>query len=604
MMPSWLLFFVFALCVLGSSATLLEVPSAIQNGYYPGRSGQMVLWPTGEGFKEPETLVLIIDEQGQYLQSSAPLSSESSAQDTIQSDEVNELATRFLGLISNRPSFSKANVVAGNLFRKPQGLLLLAVDGVGADTIKKFYLPDVHSFHGDKKLFNVRGQSYPFSSLATFTSFVTGSVPSQHGIVGSHWVELRDDSSHEAVSAFEPATTRHAGVATLSDILSQSFAGQSLVFAASANSQFASAAGAHASLVRSAPHWNAISIGYDSMAASFVSLLPRSVPAGLLLPSQAQLLESFTQGSSAFGSLLTSFTRKGGVISYAANKWSVTIAGARKSAEFDMSREADFLFFAELALFSSITNAFRTDANLHALIADSTPDFISLTFSTMPLLAAAYGTAHPVYLAALALLDSVLPQIVQEFNVLYSNQLVAEVAFLGGPPASQLQLVDKQLIGKLRRVLKGDLSRTATDLFESRLPSIYLKLNNDGGVNDGLCRSVNNVINSLGLEAFCPQSRMSREAHLELGFDILEVSSCNNCSAINCSKTTNTSDCYAACCSVKSQPFTDEQIYGYQIYYWTWVLIILLIAMVLVMMFNMELERDSLLYASSKPKDS
>jgi len=129
------------------------------------------------------------------------------------------------------------------------------------------------------------------------------------------------------------------------------------------------------------------------------------------------------QQEHAVFNLLRSFMANGGSAKYNAGAIELSLGSA--STRFDLANEADMLFLMELHMMASLPERLSKDAR----IMDESPDFFALTVSGLRTVAETYGEDSVNYKIAVAVVDSAVEQVVQNFENLMPNQLVSQVVF-------------------------------------------------------------------------------------------------------------------------------------------------------------------------------
>jgi len=136
---------------------------------------------------------------------------------------------------------------------------------------------------------------------------------------------------------------------------------------------------------------------------------------------------------------------------------------------FDLTNEKDFLFFSELIMIDSISRSMQLN-QFRELIADSNPDLFSFSFSSLKGL----KSDSQKFVAALLILDSVISQLISNYQSLYDGRIAVEVAFMG---VTAYQLAhDSNTHAALKQDVYNKLSNYITDkqLFDDSFPVIYV----------------------------------------------------------------------------------------------------------------------------------
>jgi len=147
---------------------------------------------------------------------------------------------------------------------------------------------------------------------------------------------------------------------------------------------------------------------------------------------------------------------------------------------FDLTKKTDFLFFAEIELFRAVVDEIK---NLPAT-QDNSADMYSFVFSSLRALQLKYGQSSQQHKAALAIVDSVLVELVSAIANIYGddNNVATEIVFLGQSAYTTLQQNKIAQEAVFRYVKDSVPSRSSFNKF---FPVIYAA---------GVCDKVESVV--------------------------------------------------------------------------------------------------------------
>eukprot|EP00753_Platysulcus_tardus_P008120 PLAT15640.1.p2 GENE.PLAT15640.1~~PLAT15640.1.p2 ORF type:complete len:460 (+),score=286.07 PLAT15640.1:126-1382(+) len=170
------------------------------------------------------------------------------------------------------------------------------------------------------------------------------------------------------------------------------------------------------------------------------------------------LLRDATRREALFASLLS----RGGSLVWddSAGKLTVTLRGG-VTGVLSLADAASADFLLELLYVAQLPATLAKQVVWTDALADSTPDMLFVTLSSLPRLADAVGSSSGEYDAALALLDAALPQTLRAFSALSADRMAAVLLLPGQLSRSAMQReADAQaaLAARMRRRL---LSTTA-----------------------------------------------------------------------------------------------------------------------------------------------
>jgi len=401
--------------------------------HFPGRSGQIVISPSN--IQDGSVLLLLNNER--IIKNT----------DAHQIDEISiaDMIGHLLGTPILNDEASRDSFPVSSVFNKPTANLLIVIDGVEADYVRQFT-----QLEGQK--LNLNRIAYPEDSIASLTTIASGQTPSVHGIVSGSW-----RSKGRTLFGYSTVQSRSANFA---DVLSQSFAGQSLVLSVSGDFQSAAAFSVHPE-IQDQMNWNNQAFYWSSDSNRFDSIFGNNLGSEQL--SRADI---------------------------------VTLASKRNNiALFDLKSQEDFLFFAELEMVQSVVADLSSNAKLSALAADSTPDAFTFVFSSLKDLIAKYGASSPQATTAATLLNELISQVVENINTVYNQKLASEILVLA-PSAS-----DRMKVDPIRQVVYSAIQSqvVSKEVFDAFFPSIYVK---EGLDVDVVCATVSTKLPA-GYTAHC-----------------------------------------------------------------------------------------------------
>jgi len=516
--------------------------SGLEVSYYEGRSGDIILKPK----RLQENPFLILSTTNGKTQSS-PLD------DTL----VSELVSYLIGgptiqATNNLERDSLSAAVQGlssvSAFDKLKANLMVTIDGLGSDINDQY--PSLKLLNRGKHI-PITKTAYPQDSISTMATLATGRTPSQHGIVSKYW-----NTPIGYLTAYRAQAL--PTVASVSDIVSQTFGGRSLIVSASSCFQMASSMGIHQFLHTENPFWNVMGFYYDTDNAQFESLYlenpTSSSPKALTLVKEQLVNKLAARKFSA-------------AIQYLETR-DITVQVNGASVQFDLGNEVDFVLFAELEFALTLLDQLRTESSLKELVNDNTPDLFFLSFAAISKLKAEYGNDSPQVAAALVVLDEVLNQIIDGFSALYNNKLGNQIVFLGSNDAVTTLSLDENLRDAVYPVVRRNVM--SQESFNTFFPIIYLEKG-----SDNICHEVGKALPNY-VEVFCPAEGTSSFPYID---QVIRQS--------NNSNNTNTS--------------TDNAS-GFQIVLWMSIVLFLFLYGSVYSLYAMDIGADSLLYRMTAGK--
>lgn len=456
-----------------------EIPTDVLQGFFPGRSGNIVL--KSEIPEEPrDAEILFLDPSGQFLTASIERS--------VMSDySIADVITATVGVqpvhTSGAPKFVKKN-----MFHRAHANLLLSVESVGSDLVGKHDLSNLQALRERSPVKNkLQYEAYPYDSLAVATSISTGEAPARHGVVGRYW---RYENEH--ITAFSSQNSAsYAQTATVADLMSQTFSGNSLTLSVSSDQQLASAFSVNIGLKQ--PQWNNMCF---SRSAQGYSPCNPNLPEDLTASSSSvhqQLLDNTTSVLRlASGSVKAQIGQNSKVEVTYPGSWS----GRSEKASFDLQFEPDLHFFYELQYVSSVLESLEKNPHLAALVQDDYPDFVAITLTSMTQLVEKYGRESVEFIGALHLVDALIPRFLDAFSKLYDSNAVSEVVLLGSHSSFVAAADRRHLFQSLHKLMPS----------EEHLPQFFPQLYVNLSQLVTLCEGLSLQLASLKYRVYCPSS--------------------------------------------------------------------------------------------------
>ncbi|GAB5368141.1 hypothetical protein AAMO2058_001292800 [Amorphochlora amoebiformis] len=443
------------------------VPTEIEDGYYNGRSGDVIFMPSDL----PDDTVMTLF--GDRVTAETPRS--------ISIKEVRDIVSQSFGLTGAR----EHSFVKDEVFNRPNLNFMLVVHGIGGDTISMHKLHNLMALVGNHPRIDLKDICYPRSPLSLSVTVTTGEMPAVHGIVADTWVD-----EGEKQTAY--TNGNHASVANLADLTTQYFGDESLAISMSSSREEAFAF---------APHTitkNSYTAFYDPKAKEFVFDHHASPE---LTWSFAATLKSIE--NSDVDQLWNRIKMNGGEVFYddTLNSFVVKSGSSASSVHFRLNEEAEAAVFAELIYAKTLIKKLGTSTKFTSLMSDNTPDIISLSFRSPVLIGERYGYESKQYKATLNLFDSALPLLIHRLEELAQTSHVGELILMGSPV-----IIDKEAISGLEK----HLSLESDSEF---LPSLYV----ESGIDPAhTCKTLrmNLDAGTSGLKTFCP-AEIRGEAGLE-----------------------------------------------------------------------------------------
>lgn len=412
------------------SATIAELAS------FSGRSGNVVYTPNNI---QDDSFLFLMDKYS------------SDSNEEISETNVADLISYLVGTPILNPQASRESFPQGNIFEKDRANIMFVVDGVGSETIQS--IPQLKTLKQSGQKLSIVKRYYPQDNVASLTTIFTGYGPSAHGVVNKTWTSPQGKSVAYSNLQSSPQT------ANLADVVSQSFAGKSLIVSASSDSQLTSIFGVNQFANK---HLSTNSFGYywNEKTNSFKNIYSSAIN----IPSTKQnLLE-------AIAARVYQLRNKGDRVKYSNDQIAVDFPTENIHVVFDLAVKEDFLLFAELELVHSIVASLQSPA-MKVLVDDSVPDLFTFAFSAIKGLQARYGKDSTQVTAALLILDGTLSKAVSDFKILY-GRVAVEIAFVGVPAYTKVQeSASAQTKADVYSVIKTQIKNK--DLFNAAFPVIY-----------------------------------------------------------------------------------------------------------------------------------
>jgi len=528
--------------LLGVLALCTAFENKQQVSVYPGRSGDIIITPP-----------TIDDDSFVVLLGASGVTSDLSSAIEIEETSVADLIGHLVGVSLLNEHASRQSFPKGSLFNKAAANLLVVVDSLGSDSYDASSL----SQHGHAQTMKLKRMAFPQDTIASLATLISGYTPSVHGIVNSHWKTPQGIVAAYGAGSL-PAT------ATITDIISQSFHGKSLIMSLSADFQMASAFGAHQYLQASNQQWNNYGFYYDKSEKSFKSIYLVDEIGSPFTIQKEEILQMIAKRYSNTNT-----------ITYHERTNSILFVMDNTEIKFPLNQEENFLFFAEIEFVLNAIEQLKSNEQLKALTTDSTPDMYNIVFSSVKALAKLYGRQSTNMQAAQKILDNTLTQIIKELNHLYDNKLTAEVVFLSPNSAYNTLNRNKQLKNTVYNNLKQYIKNRS--VFDTFFPSVYFS--EQPAVKLDVCTSLDAKLPVY--EVQCPITQNS--LHLYSKY-ILETNS------VLANDTTDDTDNYP-----------DYAVFN--IVLWSSIILVLVLSAVIYSLAYMDVGADTLLYRMTSSKN-
>jgi len=484
-------------------AFLTPRPAEIEDGYFRGRSGNMILKPLG--YQNPDISIAVLDQTGKVLQNSPSKE--------VSIYHIADMIGRGLGISPIHKDFVASDYIQSNFFNRPMANLLIELDSIGDNVladpnigIDLNYLTALRHGEIEASPMKVTGMSYPSSSMSLAASLISGQKPSRHGIIADKWKTV-DDSLVHGYSSDDPKTWSRA--ANLPDLISQSFDGQSLIVSLSGNEQHAKANSVNPRLAGSHPTWtNGYTAHFRPENMDFIVTSQGSNPA-IRRTFEDLTAKNLRNVFSEEDNVLKTLEKHVGVeakyregfvsLHYPAKD------GNTHYVRYDLTLPEDMMLFAELQSAFSLIKVLNSQDSA-SLVQDNYPDFFSVSLSSVTSLTEKYGRHSAQVIGAFYLLDKSIPLILDGFSKLYPNRLLSEIVLLGSHPSTlSSNNPDKRpLLSILERLLPSQ------NFFEKGLfPSLYIQASDEKQSGEDFCEILNLQLKEeqTGFQMFCLPSR-------------------------------------------------------------------------------------------------
>jgi len=515
--------------------------AATETSYFSDRSGSIIVTPKN-----------IQDDSFVYVSDKFTTTSKQ-IEETSIADYISHVVG---GPVINKNS-ARDSLPVGSIFDKAPANLLVVVDSVGQDIVSRYetvFPTPLRVLEGGQKM-KLTKVAYPQDSIASLATIATGNTPSVHGIVNKQW---RNEQG-VAFSAYKAQALPAVG--SVFDIISQVFEGKSLIVSTSADYQMASALGLHQYLHAGNVQSNKIGFYYNNDIQQYDSLYHGVSAEFPLRLSSVALLERMATRTFSLENVHDKVRFVPETLEFF-----VDMPSGNVECIFDLNKKEDFLFFAEI----EFTYAVLAQLQSSSLVSDSTPDMLSFAFSSLKGVQTRYGKNSQQLIAALAILDSVLVDVISKVNTMYNNKLATEVVFLGSSAFTSIQNMNVLRDAVFKNV-KNIVNPT---VFNTYFPVIY-------GTTNNICEKVKMAVEDfpeMQLEAVCPY------AEPLILRDIRFVRQSNNSN-----NNTNGGDDY---------PFA----VAFQIVLWISIILALSLAAIIYAICFMDVGADSSLYRTANPK--
>eukprot|EP00808_Paulinella_micropora_P032124 g6280.t1 len=545
--------------VLGSLALSLctgaAVPNDVTAGFFPGRSGSVVVKSLDRSVKEG--LAIFVDRSGRYFKETQPM----------RSSDIGDVVTRAFGVSPlNEGSFFAAQFVDTNMFDRPKCNLLISLESLSTDMVDTLGLHNLAKLRKQSSA-SMSFPSYPQDSVSEAASISTGRMPSEHGIVGSSWQENK-----ETVHAFLEADA-FSQTSTVADILSQTFQGQSLIVSASADAQQSLAYCSNYKLMAQHSDWNTFCLSLNPTTEEYQCVEPlhsifKKQTEKNIRQSKQELVTALLSAESSV------LAKLGDHVSAVVQGINVRVTfpgqqGESVSATYSLSSPEDFKLFAELQFAYLLPEILRKDAGLLRLVEDDVPDFFAFSAAALSSVGLKSGVDSDRMAGAAHLLDAALPAILQRYLELYPDRMVAEVLL----PASQ-----PRALSTSSKTLEA-ISNLVPQV--NNLGSQFPQLNFNSATKLGAdCKTLSDSLKSLNYVAYCPEST-----------NLIATTGANKSVHAN----------VAPYPGNNYQP-NMEQIALFQVAFWTSVGLIAILLAAVCCLCNMSYKKDTLIYGSFNPE--
>lgn len=377
-------FIVAAALGLTSVSALSQAPTNVAHGFRAGRSGDIVVKPNQ-----------VVDDALLKL----------SGANLPQQVSVTQIADLLAHLMNSAPvntAVDRSSMPSTNIFAGKKATVLVAIESLGIETLSQF--EGLLQFNG-KQASTFADASYPYDSISLARTVISGAYPSRHGIVSHSWL-----SNSDVVQAFQSSAGEPL-VASLPDVMSQYFGGQSLVLSASADQQLAAALGVHSVLRSEQPLSNNHIWHYDYRVQEVMS-------------DDRSPLMALTKGDAIKS--ITSNQLLGSDVSVQLGAATIQLSVGGQQAAFQI--HDDIAFFVELGLMARLHQQLEA---FSSLVSDEFPDYIAVGVHSLRSVKDKYGADSAQFRVAVRVADIAVHRFLAQVSQLYSSEAIVGLLFLG-----------------------------------------------------------------------------------------------------------------------------------------------------------------------------
>jgi len=573
------------LCLFWTCALGTVLPTDIEDGFFPGRSGNMLLKPNS--YQDPDCSIIFLDQTDSIIRDEIP--------DQISIYNVADLIGRSFGVSPIHQNFDVSDYIKPNFFNRPMANLFIELDSIGDHILTDSsigidlnYLTALR--HGEINGFPMKmvQTSYPANYMTFATSLISGRKPSEHGIVENQWKNIDDSVVH----GYSKDLSTWSQVANLPDLMWQTFRGKSLIVSLSGDEQNAKVNSLNPELTAKHPTWsNYFTAHFRPETMDYLVTANGDDDLENLVIKKA--IEDLTAKQirndleNAQDSVLNLLSNAGVDIKYREGFVSLHYTAKDKTQQYvryDLTLPEDVRLFSELHSSYTLIKALDSP-DVKKLVQDDFPDFYSISFSSIRSLTEKYGRHSAQVIGALYLLDKTIPLVVDHFSMLYPNRLLSEVVLLGSHQTtlSENNPDKRPLISIFNRLLPSQ------DFFNSGLfPSFYIDGADEKQSIENYCKILDLQLKEeeTGFHLFCLPTHNVK--NLEKRIPRLLVEESNY---------TGTSGYYNSASDV-----TYADVNKYQIVLWISLLMIFTTVFTVYSLAYMSFKKDTLIYSTFNPK--
>jgi hypothetical protein len=450
--------FAITLLALVAVTSADNLPQDVQQGFYPGRSGNVVIRPQSHAGSDAATVLLDRAEQSVF---------QKTAESSMSFSHVADVVARALGVLPPNPSYSPA-VVSNNLFSRSKAHAIYTIPSVGRDATHKYGMKSVEHLSTINPSFSLTDEAYPSTPLSLLATVATGRHPQEHGIVGASFPA-------DGKTAYKSASSWSAR-ANLADVLAQTFDGQSLLVSASASSQLANAFCVHPSLRAQHPEWT------NQFCMSMNNNNFKNAESNNFL--NMNLLETLSSASTVQRVF-------GPSAAFADNKLTVASPDA-KAVSFYLNTPEHANFISEMLFADNVISKLEN----HPLTRDAHPDLFAFSFSSIAPLLEKYGRHSEQFQAALLSLDANIIQTHSRIHQLYNQGATGQIVLLGSHPSLRSAHDSRSVIAQVARLLPGQNTQSFPALHVEATPSSLVDI----------CDVLSLNLQTSGYSVYCPEA--------------------------------------------------------------------------------------------------